>query len=585
MLWLLLAKNMKHPVSILPVTKYLIVLFLLSFIMATSCVPQSAKNSKEIELLDSLLTELENLEKAKILKLDELTLKSQRVVSPTEKYLINKLLFEEYYTYQSDSAMKYINANLDIARNSGNKEWETGCKIDKAELLAATGLLSESVKLLSGIDSSTLGNEMLVDYYGKHIFLYSHMGNYTGGNVNDFYIKERAYKDSIMEVIPHHHPEYLWYKGWDVLGTEQSSDSIIEALKTKLQNSNFNTHQDAKDFYILAKLYQDKGDMNNATKYMAISAIADVKTVNSEIASLEDLAKIMFASGDIDRAYSYINYSLNKAINYPNRVKAYSISEIMDAINKAYQERNQKQQQRTRVFLILVCFLALILIVALSMNFIQNIKLKRQGRILYSTNRNLNEKLEELSQAQQQLNLANTQLIELNDNLRQKNEELNEANYVKEEYIGYVFTICSSYISKMESLKRNIYLKAVAKRYKGLEEETANLDMKDELKEFYKSFDSIFLHIYPNFVDDFNTLLQEDKRIYPKEGELLNTELRIYALVRLGITDSVKIAEFLHCSVQTVYNNRFKVRNKAIISKKDFAESVRTLGKYVDRTS
>ena len=193
--------------------------------------------------------------------------------------------------------------------------------------------------------------------------------------------------------------------------------------------------------------------------------------------------------------------------------------------------------------------------------------------------------MEELSQAQQQLNLANTQLIELNDNLRQKNEELNEANYVKEEYIGYVFTICSSYISKMESLKRNIYLKAVAKRYKGLEEETANLDMKDELKEFYKSFDSIFLHIYPNFVDDFNTLLQEDKRIYPKEGELLNTELRIYALVRLGITDSVKIAEFLHCSVQTVYNNRFKVRNKAIISKKDFAESVRTLGKYVDRTS
>ncbi len=173
----------------------------------------------------------------------------------------------------------------------------------------------------------------------------------------------------------------------------------------------------------------------------------------------------------------------------------------------------------------------------------------------------------------------------LNEDLKLKNDELKEANYVKEEYIGYVFTICSNYIGKLEGLKRNIHLKAMTKKYKEIEAETADIDMKDELKVFYRSFDTIFLHIYPNFVNDFNTLLQEDKRIYPKEGELLNTELRIYALVRLGITDSVKIAEFLHCSAQTVYNNRFKVRNKAIISKKDFADSVRTLGKFMEPTS
>ena len=106
--------------------------------------------------------------------------------------------------------------------------------------------------------------------------------------------------------------------------------------------------------------------------------------------------------------------------------------------------------------------------------------------------------------------------------------------------------------------------------------------MRDELKDFYRSFDSIFLHIYPDFINDFNSLLQPDKRITPKEGELLNTDLRIYALVRLGITDSIKIAEFLHCSPQTVYNNRFKVRTHALVPKKDFAEAVRTLGKAVE---
>ena len=118
------------------------------------------------------------------------------------------------------------------------------------------------------------------------------------------------------------------------------------------------------------------------------------------------------------------------------------------------------------------------------------------------------------------------------------------------------------------------------KKYIEIENETEDFDMKDELKEFYRSFDTVFLHIYPDFVNDFNSLLQEDKRITLKEGELLNTELRIYALIRLGITDSIKIAEFQHCSPQTIYNNRFKVRNKAIVDKKDFAETVRRLGGY-----
>lgn len=108
---------------------------------------------------------------------------------------------------------------------------------------------------------------------------------------------------------------------------------------------------------------------------------------------------------------------------------------------------------------------------------------------------------------------------------------------------------------------------------------------RDELKDFYRSFDTVFLHIYPDFVSDFNSLLQDDKHITPKEGELLNTELRIYALVRLGITDSIKIAEFLHCSPQTVYNNCFRVRNKALVPKKNFAEAVRTLGKFMERPS
>lgn len=177
---------------------------------------------------------------------------------------------------------------------------------------------------------------------------------------------------------------------------------------------------------------------------------------------------------------------------------------------------------------------------------------------------------------------SNNELNRLNEDLKRKNEELNEANYVKEEYIGSVFTICSNYIKSMETFRRTIYAKVKNKQYADIIRATEGNDTtKQELKKLFNSFDTVFLHIYPDFVADFNTLLQNDQRVTPKEGELLNTELRIYALVRLGISDSVKIAEFLHCSPQTVYNYRYNMRNRAKVDKKDFAERVHTLGQFV----
>ena len=319
---------------------------------------------------------------------------------------------------------------------------------------------------------------------------------------------------------------------------------------------------------------------------MALSSIVDVKTANAEIASMEDLAKMLFAENDIDHAYSYINYSLDQARSFPNRVRILSITKTIGSINLAYQERNKKQEQRIRLFLVVVCLLAVILFATVTIIIVQNRRLKKQRTNLDEANKSLSKNLSELSEAQRQLAEANAKLKNLNNDLQTKNDELNEANYVKEEYIGYVFTICSNYIRKLEDFRKSIHVKAVTRKFKEIEQATSSHDFtKEELKDFYHSFDTIFLHIYPDFVKDFNSLLQEDKRIIPKDGELLNTELRIYALVRLGITDSVKIADFLHCSPQTVYNNRFKVRNKAIIPKEKFAETVRTLGKFMERPS
>lgn len=536
--------------------------------------------------LDSLIVQKDQFEKEKLLKIAELRQKRKNAVSTTDRFIINSLLFDEFSTYNSDSALFYIDENLDIAEKTENHEWITKSKLCKSELFAGTGLLKEAEEIMSTISPDKLPNELLTDYYGQMIFLYSHLGNYTGGANNEYYIKERAYKDSIINVIEPSHPDYLWYKGWDILGTDKKDSELIPALIKKLSEGKLNTRQDAKNAYVLSKLYEKENDRKNFIKYMTLSAIIDVKTANAEIASLEDLAKAMFDDGDIDRAYSYINYSLNKALSYPNRVRAFGMARTQDSINKAYQERNLRQEQRIRFFLILVCILATVLLAAITVIIFQNKRLRKQGNTLDTANKNLNKNISELSEAQKQLNEANQRLKNLNNDLKQKNEDLNEANYVKEEYIGYIFTICSSYIKKLDDFRRNIHVKAVTRKYKEIEDLTSSTDMtKEELKDFYHSFDSIFLHIYPDFVKDFNSLLQDDKKIYPKDGELLNTDLRIYALVRLGISDSVKIAEFLHCSPQTVYNNRFKVRNKATIPKEEFAKSVRTLGKYMESQS
>ncbi|MDE6094747.1 MAG: transcriptional regulator [Muribaculaceae bacterium] len=568
--------------------KKLLLLLLLTTLFRSIVVAQDLKGdaSDYIHILDSLLTRQKDFQRQKLLKIGEIMEKKKHASSDFDRFLSNGLLAEEYATFRADSALKYIDLNLDIANRNGNSEWKARTLLSKSNLLTGTGLLSEASQIMSRINRESLPDDLLTEYFGEMIYLYSHLGNYAGGDGNRYYIKERAYKDSIMATLTPDHPDYLWYKGWDVLGTDKTDDSLIPSLEKRLAESGLNTRRDAKEAYMLSKLYEWKGDKENSKKYMALSSIVDVKTANAEIASMEDLAKILFAENDIDHAYSYINYSLDQARSFPNRVRILSITKTIGSINLAYQERNKKQEQRIRLFLVVVCLLAVILFATVTIIIVQNRRLKKQRTNLDEANKSLSKNLSELSEAQRQLAEANAKLKDLNNDLQTKNDELNEANYVKEEYIGYVFTICSNYIRKLEDFRKSIHVKAVTRKFKEIEQATSSHDFtKEELKDFYHSFDTIFLHIYPDFVKDFNSLLQEDKRIIPKDGELLNTELRIYALVRLGITDSVKIADFLHCSPQTVYNNRFKVRNKAIIPKEKFAETVRTLGKFMERPS
>lgn len=532
--------------------------------------------------LDSLVVEKEVFVIAKEKRIEGLRNMEKKVQTEEEQYWMNKLFYEEYMVYDSDSALNYIHKNLDIAQRLNNPQWVAQWKIEQSFISSATGFLKEGLDLLNEIKVENLSSYAKTDYYGQMMYLYSHYGQYSGENSSQtalYNIQEKSYRDSVYFHIPGDHPLYLWYRGWQSKGTAQAAE-IRDQLSYVLATSKFNSRPDAMNSYILAQLYKEENKEEEFLRYLILSSMADIRSANHDIASLEELGKILYEKGEIDRGYSYLNYCLSCAQLYKNRIRMIGISSALDTIHKIYEQRNKKQEADLRRYLRIVSMLLLILLAAIFFIALQMKRLKDSRKKLNIANQALNNHVDELELAHIRLAEANNQLQSLNGQLLEANNKLTESNYVKEEYIGYVFNICSSYISKLDEYRKNINRKIKTGMVEEVKKMTdASSLASNELKEFYANFDAIFLHIYPDFVSDFNALLQPDKQIIPREGELLNTELRIYALVRLGISDSVKIAEFLHCSAQTVYNNRLKTRSKAIVPRENFAEIVKSLGK------
>lgn len=549
-------------------------------------VAAAPSNNELLECLDSLLISRNDLEKKRQYIVDDYRRKLVTAGNDEERYRLNNMLYDIYSHHSIDSAMNYLERNFKIASAMRDSVRIADLRIKKSFLYAASGLLMESANEISGLKSADLPLSILREYFAQMAYLYDHMANYLRINpfsTNAYFDKSNMYKDSIVMIMSKDDPEYLWYKGWGRLGASvEKRNEVIRELRRILDRSTLTTPDDAKNAYILGCLYSKNGDKDNALRYVTMSAIADVQLCNRDIASLQRLAMMCLERGDVERAHNYIGYCMEAALKYPNRVRASTIAPLQHQINAAYQEKLRTQERMRRMFMIIVSILSICLAVAVLVIIREMRQLKKQRKGLDEVNALLNARVKELSDTKSQLSEVNEKLSSLNSQLKEANTELNESNYVKEEYVGYVFSLCSHYIKQMDDFRRTINRKAKVKQWDDIRSLTEGKTMeKDALKEFYTNFDTIFLHLYPHFVSDFNSLLQPDQQILPKEGELLSTELRIYALVRLGITDSVKIADFLHCSPQTVYNYRFRTRNKAILPKAEFIEAVKTLGHVV----
>lgn len=538
--------------------------------------------SSLLKILDSEILNKDEYDKLKRESIARRMSELDKADYAEQRYWIARDLYNEYSSYDSDSALHYATMSYNLAKELGKKPWMDEMNINLSYLYSATGLFEEAKSCLEEVDPSTLSGNMFINYYEKLLFFHTHKDQFVEITTVENPYTESAENllKSLSNTLPMTDPEFSWLMGWRSLGSKELSEEAIPVMLEVLKGRKYDSRQDAMDSWMMSRLYEKVGDENNKIKYLILSAISDVRTSNKEIASLEELANLMYLSGNLDRANSYVNLSIECANDYKSRVREANLSRIQQSITLAYQEKNKEQARKVNLTLIALIVVLVFLIGTIIYIAMQNRKLHDSRKALDNANSQLNENLKELQSAHAALTEANNRLSGLYSSAKQDTIELSITNNAMERYIADIFSMCSDYINKIDDFRKKINRMIIAGRLDEVRDITKSTELStSEIKELYAIFDEIFLKIYPDFVADFNTLLRPEEQIHLRKGELLNTELRIYALVRLGISDSVKIAKFLHCSVQTVYNTRQRVRNKAIIPKERFAETVKSLGK------
>jgi tetratricopeptide (TPR) repeat protein len=323
-------------------------------------------------------------------------------------------------------------------------------------------------------------------------------------------------------------------------------EGSADAFNYLLSKYSLSDHEMAIATSSLGYVYSQLGRTNEAIDMLIKAAIADIKSSTKETVALRNLAVHLYNKGDVDRAYRYIKIAFDDATFYNARHRKIEIGAVLPIIEGERISTIERQKKQLMQYSVLLTLLSVLIIVF--------------ALIIY-------KQLKELKEVKRKLQ-------ETNNDLRLMNESLLETNKIKEKYIGYFFKVNSIYIEKIEEFQKAVHRKIVSRQFDDLDDLIKNSYFKKERENLYINFDKIFLKIFPHFVDEFNALFREEDRIILREDELLNTDLRIFALMRLGISDNEQIAKFLNYSVNTIYTYKTKIKNKSIVPRNEFEDRI-----------
>ena len=517
-------------------------------LLSVSCVNSYVHPCEDdLRRLDEALEEMDEyvaIKESRIATISEALADSGLTLS--QKYGVYGRLYEEYLPYQFDKAFEMLGMQEEVALEMGDMSLKTTVSLNKAFLFTTAGFFHEASVAFSQLDTMSFDyQQKMIWYNARQKFLndYQEYLRTSGLNVPDVE-KIRSYQNLILENTPENSTlnrhitimHLIWAERWEEAYEENLR--VIEGLNKKSRDYAVQTYWQG---FICQNLERD----DETIRWWVESAICDIQGAIKDNASLCSIAVNLTAPEDTDRAFRYIRLSLEDAVFYNAKLRKVQIASTMPWIEKAYIDAKERQSRIIGKYL-LITVVAALLLLAFAIAAVQlHIKGKKTARTIEKKNILLAE--------------SNKSIAMTEDVLRQTNLALIEANAAKEEYLGLFLSMCSGYLDKLKkTISREQY--------------------ESELKNCYKTCDTSFLSLYPTFVSDFNALLKEDSRVALKEGELLNTELRIFALIKLGITQSSHIASLLRYSVNTIYNYRAQVKNAALSDRENFEDMVRKIG-------
>ena len=492
--------------------------------------------------------------------------------TPRGKYQQNYLLFELYKPFVSDSAMYFLRQCISLADNMNDQSVAVRCRSLLAIRCSNIGMYDEALNILDSINAQHIDTLSLGTYYEAYNNVFSELAYYTRlDNMRQYYsMQSSRYEQLMLATLPSTSESCFLRREQHA----QAEGKLDEAMR--INDEWLNTVEPGSHPYALVALYRYieyklRGDSTEMMHWLVESVLADIRNASMDQGSMWELANELMLNGDIDKASSYISFTSDCANRYGSRQRNWQIAPLLATIAKNYKAQSERNTAQLWMALVIISILLLLLLGVL-------LFLHRRNKQLATARNALTESNDELASVNNQLSAVNAELSSVNAQLSMVNSQLSESNRVKEEYIGRFISLCSQYIDKLDNYRRMVNKKMKNKELEELFLMSKSTELKEkELEELFLNFDSVFLHLFPNFVNDFNALLQPEVRVQPKEENRLTTEIRIFALIRLGIEDSSKIAEFLHYSVNTIYNYRARIKNGAIGNREQFEHQIKTL--------
>lgn len=550
-------------------------IFLFLLLLIVSCQPKAPTDdlAAVYEQIDQEIEASEQYVEQKEQLLQTLRRDYQKADTEADMLQAAYRLYEENQSYSSDSAIHYLECCIELAEEIGQEREALRYKAQLGYLWSAAGYNYEGADVLRQIDTLHMDRQGIAEYYKAMNHVYNDLGYYTSSRhmQRDYYALADTYRQKMRETLDRNSDDYLQLTELDAYyGNDPKEALRINDLRMKYVTP------DSREYSIVAFYrnldYALTNDSVQVRYWLSQAVIGDIRHAVMDQGAMWELAHLLAAEGDTERSNRYINFAWKCAERFGTRVRGMQILPVLSTVNESYQEEQTRSNTRLlwavgAITMLVVLLTALLLYVVRGRN-----KLAMAQQQLSNTN----SLLTKMNEEQQ---LLNKRLTQLNEATADANARLKESNRLKEEYIGKYMHVCTAYIDKMDEWRKQLHKLLKNREYEEAYMKTRSSEFKTkELDQFYVHFDEGFLSLFPNFVEEFNSLMIEEERIHLPDPKRLNTTLRIFALVRLGFDDSKEIADLLHCSMSTIYNYRTKARNSFVGNRNDLEKAVKQIG-------